>query len=77
MTDETMTVNCPICGKSVIWGRAKPISPFLLQALPADWTLANGPMKRNAFRAIQIFQKAMTGVKSCNALTGVGFAYAI
>ncbi|MDN5451599.1 MAG: DNA gyrase inhibitor YacG, partial [Enterobacterales bacterium] len=28
MTDETMTVNCPICGKSVIWGEQSPYRPF-------------------------------------------------
>ena len=28
MTDEVMTVNCPICGKSVIWGEQSPYRPF-------------------------------------------------
>ena len=28
MTDEIMTVNCPICGKSVVWGEQSPYRPF-------------------------------------------------
>ncbi len=34
MSDVT-TVNCPTCGKTVVWGEVSPFRPILLQTLPA------------------------------------------
>ncbi len=33
MSEETI-VNCPTCGKTVVWGEQSPFHPVLWQALP-------------------------------------------
>ncbi|STW09323.1 zinc-binding protein [Klebsiella grimontii] len=32
---EEITVNCPTCGKIVVWNEQSPHRPFLFQTLPA------------------------------------------
>ena len=49
MSDVT-TVNCPTCGKTVVWGEVSPFRPFCCKRCQLI-DRANGRRKRNAFRA--------------------------
>ena len=62
MSDVT-TVNCPTCGKPVIWGEQSPFRPFCC--------------KRCQFRAMAISLTAMTGAKTssnCKSLLALRLA---
>ena len=55
---ETITVNCPTCGKTVVWGEISPFRPFCSKRCQlidlGEW----------AAEEKRIFPKAMTGAKS-------------
>lgn len=65
MTDEIMTVNCPICGKSVVWGEQSPYRPFCCKRCQLI-DLGEWADEEKRIRAILISQKAMIGVKNSN-----------
>lgn len=62
MSDVT-TVNCPTCGKTVVWGEVSPFRPFCCKRCQLI-DLGEWAAERNAFRAKAISRIAMTGAKT-------------
>ena len=60
---ETITVNCPTCGKTVVWGEISLFRPFCSKRCQLI-DLENGLLKKNESPAVAIFPKAMTGAKN-------------
>lgn len=62
MSEETI-VNCPTCGKTVVWGEQSPFRPFCSKRCQLI-DLENGQRKRSASPARGISPIAMTGASS-------------
>ncbi|VEC45164.1 zinc-binding protein [Escherichia coli] len=60
---ETITVNCPTCGKTVVWGEISPFRPFCSKRCQLI-DLGEWAAEENESPAVAIFPKAMTGAKS-------------
>ncbi len=60
---ETITVNCPTCGKTVVWGEISPFRPFCSKRCQLI-DLGEWAAEEKQIPAVAIFPKAMTGAKN-------------
>ncbi len=60
---ETITVNCPTCGKTVVWGEISPFRPFCSKRCQLI-DLGEWAAEEKRIPSSGDFPKAMTGAKS-------------
>lgn len=60
---ETITVNCPTCGKTVVWGEISPFRPFCSKRCQLI-DLGEWAAEEKRIPSSSDLSKAMTGAKS-------------
>lgn len=60
---ETITVNCPTCGKTVVWGEISPFRPFCSKRCQLI-DLGEWAAEEKRIPSSGDLSKAMTGAKS-------------